>query len=334
MGFMTHSIARGIAAVGLATLGVAGLAGCSSDSATDAATASASAPASPTASGAASAQTGAGAASEAEVTAAEEATDRFFSMLQRQDEQELEAFLSPAFQVARADGSTANKEQYLAAIPEVGAYEIDDFTVTTAGNAIIARYTVTTSERIDQQLYTEDPRQRLSVFVKDGDQLKLIAHANLNTPNQDAETIAPTPSDQPAGPSSNPADVTIATDTQNAFFTALKDGDTAALEQVLSPAFQLVRADGSAVTYQEYLANPATMNSFQLDDFVTTSDGDIIVAHFSGTTDEVIDGQQYATAPAPRFAVMQKDGDTWKIIAQANFNSSGAGSASPSPSAS
>lgn len=331
---MTHTIVRGVAAVCLAAAGIAGLAACSSDSASDTASASATASAPASAAASQGAASTAGAASEADVTAAEEATDRFFSMLQRQDEEELEAFLSPAFQVARADGSTANKEQYLAAIPEVGAYAIDDFTVTTAGDAIIARYTVTTSERIDQQLYTEDPRQRLTVFVKDGDQLKLIAHANLNTPEQDAETIAPTPTNQPAGPSSNPDDVTIATDTQNAFFTALKDGDAAGLEKVLSPAFQLVRADGSAVTYQEYLANPATMNSFELDNFVTTRDGDIIVAHFSGATNEVIDGQQFATAPAPRFAVMQKDGDTWKIIAQANFNSPGAGSGSPSPSAS
>ncbi|MDQ1248326.1 MAG: hypothetical protein QG597_2698, partial [Actinomycetota bacterium] len=117
----------------------------------------------------------------------------------------------------------------------------------------------------------------------------------------------------------------IAEQTQNAFFQALQDGDTAALEELLSPAFQLVRADGSAVTRAEYLANPATMKSFKLSDFVTTREGDVIVAKFTGTTDEVIDGKQYASDPATRFAVMQKDGDTWQIIAQVNFNSPNAG---------
>lgn len=312
---MAH-IARSTAAFATAVLSIGLLAGCSSDSGTAEASQSASAQSSTSVSGST--------ATAEQVAAAEAAADEFFSLLQRDDIEGLDAFLSPAFQVVRIDGSSANKAQYLANPADVGAYQLDDFTVTAAGDTLVARYIVTTSERIDQQLYNEDPRQRLSVFVPGDSGLQIIAHANLNTPNNDAET--PPASDQESIPPATAApaeDTKIAEETQNAFFQALQDGDTAALEELLSPAFQLVRADGSALTKSEYLANPATMKSFELSDFVTTREGDIIVAKFTGATDEVIDGQEYARAPATRFAVMQKDGGTWRILAQVNFNAPG-----------
>lgn len=260
-------------------------------------------------------------ASAEAVQAAERGADEFFSLLLRDDVEGLDEFLLPAFQIARADGSTADKTAYLADPADVGAYQLSDFYVTTSQDLIIARYTVTASERIDNQLYTSDPRQRLSVFVADGDDVGLLAHANLNTPdNPSTETPASgTPNDVDVA-RSDPADVAIAEATQNAFFGALKDGDSAALESLLSPAFQLVRADGSSANREEYLANPATMDSFELTDFVTTREGDVIVARFLGATAETIDGQTYATQPAPRIAVMQQDGDQWRIVAQVNFN--------------
>lgn len=315
------TITRSAATIAAAALSLGLLAGCSSDSGTSEASQSASAQPSTSVNGS-TAATAEGTATAEQVAAAEAAADEFFSLLQRDDIEGLDAFLSPAFQVVRIDGSSANKEQYLANPADVGAYQLDDFTVTAANDGVlVARYTVTTSERIDQQLYNEDPRQRLSVFVPGDSGLQIIAHANLNTPNNDAET--PPASDQESVPPATAApteDTEIAEDTQNAFFQALRDGDAAALDQILSPAFQLVRADGSALTKSEYLANPATMKSFELSDFVTTREGDIIVAEFMGATDEVIDGQEFARAPAARFAVMQKDGDTWRIIAQVNFN--------------
>jgi hypothetical protein len=258
---------------------------------------------------------------EARVALAEEGADTFFSLLLRDDTEGLAEFLSPAFQIARADGSTADKDAYLENPADVGAYRLSDFFVTESGNALVAKYLVTATERIDTQLYTSDPRQRLSVFIVDGDSVTMLAHANLNTPDNPA-TESPAESDQQATSvaNSDPADIAIAEETQNAFFTALAEGDNEALAELLSPAFQLVRADGSSANRDQYLANPATMDSFELTDFVTTREGDLIVARFLGTTQETVEGQTYASEPAPRFAVMQKEGDTWRIVAQVNFN--------------
>lgn len=115
-------------------------------------------------------------------------------------------------------------------------------------------------------------------------------------------------------------DVAIATQTQNEFFTAISAGDTAALDAVLSDAFQLVRADGSHATKDEYLANPASIDDFALSDFDVTRTGDTIVARFTGSVTETIDGQVYDRDPAPRFAVMVRNGDRWQIVAQVNLS--------------
>ncbi len=291
-------------------LGLGLLTGCTSSTGDDAATASASASVSQPAAVAT--------VSSATVEQAEQGAEEFFSLLQRGDIEGLDAFLAPAFQIARADGSTADKEAYLANPAEVGAYRLSDFFVTESGDALVARYTVTVRERIDTQLYTSDPRQRLSVFVRDGDDQTLLAHANLNTPNNPGPTPS-VQSDTSVG-SSDASDVAIAEETQNAFFGALAERDQEALDSLLSPAFQLVRADGSSATKEQYLANPATMDSFELTDFVTTRQGDLIVARFMGATAETIDGQTYNTEPAPRFAVMQEENGQWRIIAQVNFN--------------
>ena len=62
------------------------------------------------------------------------------------------------------------------------------------------------------------------------------------------------------------------------------------LDTLLSPAFQLVRADGSAANKSAYLADPATISDFRLSNFYVTRSGDILVASFDGTTQETVNG--------------------------------------------
>ena len=297
----------------LATAAVMVLAGCGSDAAETDATAPAA-----TSTPAASAP-----ASPREVTAddqlGEELADQFFSILQRGDSEQLDEFLDPAFQIARADGSTADKQSYLQQPAAVQAYQIDDVVATRDGGVLVVRYEVTTEEVIERQAYSSDPAPRLSVFVDDGGTWRLIAHANLNVPSSDTPPAAPSAAPALSDPAS-PEDAATAERVQNEFFGALQSGNAEALAALLSPAFQLVRADGSYADREQYLANPATMNSFALSDFAVTSQGDVIVARFIGQTSEVINGVEYNREPAPRFAVMKRDGDTWKIVAQVNFN--------------
>lgn len=300
-------------AAALTTVALLAVSGCGSDTVESEATTPA-ATSTPAASAPATPRT-----ATADDQLGEELADEFFSILQRGDAEALTDFLDPAFQIARADGSTADKAQYLQQPATVQAYQIDNVVATRDGAVLVVRYDVTTEEVIDRQAYSSDPAPRLSVFVDENGTWKMIAHANLNVPSTDTPPAAPAT----APPLSNPAsaeDAATAERVQNDFFGSLQSGNTEALSALLSPAFQLVRADGSYADREQYLANPATMNSFALTDFSVTSQGDVLVARFLGQTSEVINGVEYNREPAPRFAVMKRDGDIWKIVAQVNFN--------------
>jgi hypothetical protein len=108
--------------------------------------------------------------------------NRFFTLLHDQDSAGLAAFVSPAFQVQRPDGTGTNKAGYLAAPPKVDAYEISGLVGTRAGDTVVARYVVTASETINGQLLKKDPAPRLSVFKKNAvsGTWQLVAHANFN----------------------------------------------------------------------------------------------------------------------------------------------------------
>src|SRR5258708_27975177 len=63
--------------------------------------------------------------------------DDFFVLLQHKNTAGLVRFLSPAFQVQRADGSAAGKADYLASLPTVTAFTITNLVATQAGGVIV-----------------------------------------------------------------------------------------------------------------------------------------------------------------------------------------------------
>lgn len=120
--------------------------------------------------------------SAADTQAAEQAVNRFFQDLRDDNTADLEALLSPAFQVTRANGSTANKAEYLANLPRVDNYVISDVSATRNGDVMVVKYNVTTTETIDGKPYSGNPTGRMSVFQWDGSSWQLVAHANFNSP--------------------------------------------------------------------------------------------------------------------------------------------------------
>lgn len=106
----------------------------------------------------------------------------FFTLLHEEDAAGLAAFLSPAFQLQRPDGSGVDKAGYLASPAKVDAYAISGLTATRAGDTVVARYLVTASETVNGQVFKKDPAPRLSVFKKNGRShaWQLLAHANFN----------------------------------------------------------------------------------------------------------------------------------------------------------
>lgn len=111
--------------------------------------------------------------------------DRFWRLLKEKDQAGLRAFLSPAFQIQRADGSGANRNQY---VPSVGKsvvindYTLSGFKVTRAGDILVARFIVVTTEIINGQSYTKAAMPRIATFAYDDMQWRMTSNANFNAP--------------------------------------------------------------------------------------------------------------------------------------------------------
>lgn len=105
----------------------------------------------------------------------------------------------------------------------------------------------------------------------------------------------------------------------------------AELETFLGDAFQLVRANGTWADKAAYLADPATVHEFRIEDATTTQDGDLAVVSYRLETTETIDGVEQSSH-APRLSVFHWDGTGWRLVAHSNFGVVDPPASEPSPS--
>jgi uncharacterized protein DUF4440 len=111
---------------------------------------------------------------------ARQLVNRFFVLLAHKDRAGLQRFLSPAFQVQRADGSGAEKKDYLANLATINQFHITQLRATRADGTLVVRYLAQVEGVINGKPYTPGPAPRLSVFVWNGKRWQLAAHANFN----------------------------------------------------------------------------------------------------------------------------------------------------------
>jgi hypothetical protein len=111
---------------------------------------------------------------------ASQLVNRFFVLLQHKDLAGLRRFLSPGFQVQRADGSGAVKKDYLANLATINRFQITQLRATRADGALVVRYLANVEGVVNGKPYTPGPAPRLSVFVWNGKRWQLGAHANFN----------------------------------------------------------------------------------------------------------------------------------------------------------
>ena len=106
--------------------------------------------------------------------------NRFFDLIEHNDVKRLQRFLSPAFQLERADGSGGTKAEYLANLPTITKFSISDVVATQTGSVLIVRYQATIEGVLNGKPATPGPAPRLSVFSRSGKTWRLVAHANFN----------------------------------------------------------------------------------------------------------------------------------------------------------
>jgi Domain of unknown function (DUF4440) len=105
---------------------------------------------------------------------------RFFTLIQHKDVAGLDRFLSPAFQVQRADGTASEKADYLKKLPDVKTFSLSKFRATQQGATLIVRYQAVVTGTVNGKAYTPGPAPRLSVFAWNGRRWQLAAHSNFN----------------------------------------------------------------------------------------------------------------------------------------------------------
>lgn len=105
---------------------------------------------------------------------------KLFQLLKDKDTAGLEAFLSPAFTLQRADGSSADKADFVQRPAEVIEFTISGLTATQTDGLLVARYMADVVGTVNGRPYSPGPAPRLSVFIWDGTDWRLVAHANFN----------------------------------------------------------------------------------------------------------------------------------------------------------
>jgi Domain of unknown function (DUF4440) len=111
---------------------------------------------------------------------AKQLVNRFFVLVAHKDRARLQRFLSPGFQVQRADGSGAGKKAYLANLATINQFHITQLRATQAGAMLVVRYLAEVEGVVNGKPYTPGPAPRLSVFAWNGERWQLAAHANFN----------------------------------------------------------------------------------------------------------------------------------------------------------
>ena len=107
--------------------------------------------------------------------------NRFMKLLAENNVQGLKSFLSPGFQIQRADGSYDVKTHYLTNIPRITRFTITDVTATQAGAALVVRYLADIEGIVDGKPEAPGPAPRLSTFTWNGRLWQMTSHANFNS---------------------------------------------------------------------------------------------------------------------------------------------------------
>lgn len=110
--------------------------------------------------------------------------ERFFTLLQNQDRQELKVFLAANFQSVRANGGVQDKGSYLVDPPKVDSFTISKLKGTQSNGLLVVSYRLSVSETIGGVEQPGRPAPRLSVFHRESGAWRLSAHANFGAINK------------------------------------------------------------------------------------------------------------------------------------------------------
>lgn len=120
----------------------------------------------------------------------------------------------------------------------------------------------------------------------------------------------------------NEADQKAAREVIENWFISMKAGDVAKAGTYLSPKFVSIHTDGRVRNKEQELEliKNLHLKNYNLTDFEYSEINNTIIVTYKDTTSEKIDNKSVSQGNTGRMAVLQKDNDTWQIIAYANLD--------------
>ena len=106
----------------------------------------------------------------------------YSNLLVAKDTPALANLLCQAFQIQRADGSHANRAQYLAKLPDLRAFSFADVTQGRGPNIVTVRMQATATLFVNGAMYSPAPAPQMAVFRWQGTRWLLVAQGNFNLP--------------------------------------------------------------------------------------------------------------------------------------------------------
>jgi hypothetical protein len=125
----------------------------------------------------------------------------------------------------------------------------------------------------------------------------------------------------PAAPLADP-DVTGRQLAQRFLNILASPNRSVALDEFLSPAFQLQRANGTFADRSEYISDPSVVGNFTIldEDFRARQDGSVLTVRFSVDAQEAAGSTNPTGGRAERLAVFMRTDQGWQLVAWSNFN--------------
>jgi len=215
---------------------------------------------------------------------------------------ELADVLGDSFQIMRTDGTRYDKATYLTRPPSYSAYKLEDVRAFQSGDVLTATYFTGVTGTIEDAGIASEDQPRLAVFTRVGGEWKMQGLANLGM-----------------GLMADPA--AAGKGAVDAWVGAVASGDTARVEKVLAPEFQIIRSDGTAYDAKAYLQSelPRFPEPPEIGSLVVTGYGDHLVARYE-IVSEVTLGDATEMRYGPRLTVFRKGLDgTWLVVSHANL---------------
>jgi hypothetical protein len=112
-----------------------------------------------------------------------ELVTEFLTLLGTEEAAGLDDFLAEGFQLQRADGTGATRAEYLDNHAVVESFTIGESLIAVQQDDLLTvRWSVVVDETVEGTEFSSDEAPRLSVFVLEDGDWKMLAHANFNRP--------------------------------------------------------------------------------------------------------------------------------------------------------